>query len=328
MKLQPLIWFVVFSATTMLLSGCNSATAPGSGTSTGGGTEASGGDASAVAGETTIRIDGSSTVYPISALMSELYSKDNAGARVAVGYSGTGGGMKKFIAGEIDICDASRKIKSSEAEACDDAGVEFIELEVAYDGLAVVVSKENTWCDCMTTEQLQKLWTPDNPAKKWSDLDPSWPAEDVVLYGPGVDSGTFDYFTEEIVGETKKSRSDYSPSEDDNVLVTGVSSNKNALGYFGFAYFEENKEKLKLLGVDSGSGCIKPNMETVSKNTYTPLSRPLFIYVRKSALKNAEVASFVSFYLDKAGEAATQVGYVPVKDEIQKANLEKFAGAK
>jgi phosphate transport system substrate-binding protein len=243
-----------------------------------------------------------------------------------VGYSGTGGGMKKFIAGEIDICDASRRIKDNEAEACDDAGVEFIELEVAYDGLAVVVSPENTWCDCLTTEQLKKLWTPDRPAKKWSDLDPSWPVEDVVLYGPGTDSGTFDYFTEEIVGETKKSRADYSPSEDDNVLVTGVSSNKHALGYFGFAYFEENADKLKLLGVDSGSGCMKPTTKTVSMNTYTPLSRPLFVYVRKSSLADPHVADFVNFYLAKAADAAAQVGYVPVKEEIQKANLEKVAG--
>lgn len=296
--------------------GCNSSTT----------TESGAGSSSPSSQAGTIRIDGSSTVYPISALVSELYKEANDSARIAVAYSGTGGGMKKFIAGEIDICDASRKIKDSEAEACSDAGVEFIELEVAYDGLAIVVSPENTWCDCMTTEQLKKLWTPDSPAQTWRDLDASWPDEKVMLYGPGTDSGTFDYFTEEIVGETKKSRPDYSPSEDDNVLVTGVSSNKNALGYFGFAYFEENKDKLKVLGVDSGTGCIKPTMETVSKNTYTPLSRPLYIYVRKSSLADESVANFVSFYLEKAAEAAKQVGYVPVKDEIQQANLAKMAG--
>ena len=304
---------------TTLVMGCSSTTAKTeNGTGDSGGSNSAGG---------TIRIDGSSTVYPISALMAELYKESHPDARIAVAFHGTGGGMKKFIAGEIDICDASRKIKDSESEACSDAGVEFVEFEVAYDGLAIVVSPDNTWCDCLTTEQLKKLWTPDNPAKTWSDLDPSWPAEEVALYGPGTDSGTFDYFTEEIVGETKKSRSDYSPSEDDNVLVTGVSSNKNALGYFGFAYFEENREKLKLLGVDSGSGCMKPTMETVSENTYTPLSRPLYIYVRKSSLAEPAIAEFVDFYLQKAGEAAKQVGYVPVKEEIHAANLEKAAGA-
>lgn len=274
-----------------------------------------------------IKIDGSSTVYPISARMMEMYSSENAETRITVGYSGTGGGMKKFYGGEIDICDASRGIKESEKEACSDAGVEYIELSVAYDGLAVVVSPENDWCDGMTVEQLHKLWRPDNPAQKWSDLDPSWPDEPVALFGPGVDSGTFDYFTEEIVGKAKSIRSDFSPSEDDNVIVTGVSSNKYALGYFGFAYFEENRDKLKLLGVDSGNGFTKPTMETVSKNTYTPLSRPLFIYVRKSSLAEPATANFVKFYLDNAAEAAKTVGYVPVKDEIQQANLEMLKGA-
>ena len=291
-------------------------------------TDSTGSDSGAgMGGATTIRIDGSSTVYPVSALMSELFKDVNPEARIIVGPSGTGAGMKKFINGEIDICDASRKIKPAEEEACNDAGVEYIELEVAYDGLAVVVSLENDWCDCLTTDQLKRLWTPDDPAQKWSDLDPSWPAEKVILYGPGTDSGTFDYFTEEIVGETRKSRTDYGPSEDDNVLVTGVSSNKYALGYFGLAYFEENKEKLKLVGVDSGTGCIKPTMETVSKNIYTPLSRPLFIYVRKSSLSNPDVSQFVSFYLERAAEASRQVGYVPVKEDIQQANLEKLTNA-
>jgi phosphate transport system substrate-binding protein len=276
---------------------------------------------------TTIRIDGSSTVYPISAMMMEMFREGHSASRVVVGYSGTGGGMKKFIAGEIDICDASRKIKDSEVEACQDAGVEFIELEVAYDGLAIVVSKENSWCDCLTTDQLKKLWQPEDPAQNWSDLDSSWPTEKIVLYGPGVDSGTFDYFTEVIMGEAKRSRSDYSPSENDNVLVTGVSSNRFALGYFGFFYYEENKEKLKLLGVDSGNGCMQPTMETVSQNTYKPLSRPLYIYVRKSSLKDAAVAEFVSYYLENAAEAAGQVGYVPVKPEIHEANMQLLTEA-
>lgn len=320
MKMRPLALVIVC---VWSLSGCGpSSTSPSST-----GADGEKGVAGSSAGTSMIKIDGSSTVYPISARMMELYGGKNTGTKITVGYSGTGGGMKKFYGGEIDICDASRAIKESETEACSDAGVEFIELAVAYDGLAVVVSKENDWCDGMTVEQLHKIWTPDNPAKKWSDVDPSWPAEEIVLYGPGVDSGTFDYFTEEIVGEAKKIRSDFSPSEDDNVIVTGVSSNKYALGYFGFAYFEENKDKLKLLGVDSGNGFIKPTMETVSKNTYAPLSRPLFIYVRKSALANASTADFVQFYLDNAAEAAKTVGYVPVKAEIQQANLAKLKGA-
>lgn len=322
--MRPLALVMVVVAGT--LTGCG----PTGGTATNGTntTTTGGGNSAVTAGDsnTTIKIDGSSTVYPVSARMMELYSGKNYGTKIEVKFSGTGGGMKKFYGGEIDICDASRKIKASEVEMCSDAGMEFIELAVAYDGLAVVVSRENTWCDGMTVEQLKKLWTPDNPAKKWSDIDPSWPQEDVVLYGPGTDSGTFDYFTEEIVGKAKMIRSDFSPSEDDNVIVTGVSTNKYALGYFGFAYFEENEDKLKLLGVDSGSGFIKPTMETVSQNTYTPLSRPLFIYVSEAALKNTGTADFVKFYLDNAGEAAKTVGYVPVNDEIQAKNIEILAG--
>ena len=308
---KPLLAAVVFGFAGLFTIGCTSSTSS---------------DGRAVTNK-TLRIDGSSTVYPISALMMEKYKETNPEARIAVALSGTGGGMKKFVAGEIDICDASRAIKPAEVEMCRDANVEYVELAVAYDGLAVVVSRENDWCDCLTVDQLKHLWRPENPAQKWSDLDPSWPDEKVHLYGPGVDSGTFDYFTEEIVGEARASRSDYGPSEDDNVLVTGVSSNKYALGYFGFFYFEENKEKLKLLGVDSGDGCIKPTMDTVSQNTYRPLSRPLFIYVRKSSLQDSTVVDFVKYYLDNAADAAKQVGYVPVKAEIQSENLKQFQEA-
>ena len=300
-----------------MMVGCLSSSGPGIG----------GGDGTTTSSSGAIRIDGSSTVYPISALVTEIYNEQKPGARITVAFSGTGGGMKKFIAGEIDICDASRAIKESERESCAAAGVEFIELEVAYDGLAVVLSPENDWCDCMTVEQLKELWEPESAIKKWSDLDRSWPDEEIVLYGPGTDSGTFDYFTEVIVGESKASRSDYNPSEDDNVLVTGVGGDKYALGYFGFAYFEENKSKLKLMGVDGGDGCMTPSLETVSQNTYKPLSRPLYIYVRKSSLQNASVADFVSYYLDHAAEAAAEVGYVPVKQEAHQANLQKLSEA-
>lgn len=322
MKKPLLAAMVLAGLVTLQFCGCTSSKTGGGDAAT---SEGAGG-AAASAGR-TLRIDGSSTVYPVSALMMEKYKETHADARIAVALSGTGGGMKKFIAGEIDICDASRAIKPTEIEACQDMGAEYVELAVAYDGLAVVVSKENDWCDSLTVEQLKHLWRPDNPAQKWSDLDPSWPDEKVHLYGPGVDSGTFDYFTEEIVGTSRASRSDYGPSEDDNVLVTGVSSNKYALGYFGFFYFEENKEKLKLLGVDAGDGPIKPTMETVSQNTYKPLSRPLFIYVRKTALSAPMVKDFVKFYLEQAADASKQVGYVPVKDEIQEENWRRFEEA-
>lgn len=275
-----------------------------------------------------IRIDGSSTVYPVSEAVAEEFSRVNSKARVTVGKSGTGGGMKKFAAGETDISDASRPIKESEAEQCEQNGIEFIQLSVAFDGLAVIVNPENDWCDSLTIEQLKELWRPESPVKKWSDLDPSWPDEPVRLYGPGTDSGTFDYFTEEVVGEPGASRSDYTASEDDNVLVTGVKSDKYALGYFGFAYYAENEGSLKLLGVDSGSGPVQPSMETVRANTYAPLSRPLFIYVSKPALKRPVVAQFVDFYLENAAELSKEVGYVPVSDDVAAENLEKLAAAK
>tara|TARA_R110002111_G_scaffold256979_2_gene324640 strand:+ start:135463 stop:136446 length:984 start_codon:yes stop_codon:yes gene_type:complete len=275
----------------------------------------------------TVQIDGSSTVYPISEAVAEEFRAVQPEVRVTVGVHGTGGGMKKFIAGEIDICDASRAMKDKEADSCKEQGIEFIELSVAFDGLAVIVNPKNTWCDCLTVGQLKELWRPESDVKQWKDLNPQWPAEEIKLYGPGTDSGTFDYFTEAIVGEEKASRSDYTASEDDNVLVTGVQSDEFALGYFGFAYYEENKDKLKLLGVDSGKGCAQPSLETVRDNTYAPLSRPLFIYVRKSALERPEVVAFVKFYLENAAALSKDVGYVPVSDEVEKANQDALKGA-
>ena len=282
----------------------------------------SGGTSGANSASTTIRIDGSSTVYPISSLVNEMYFEGHSEARITVGYSGTGGGMKKFIEGDIDICNASRAIKPEEVEECRDMGIDFLELPVASDGLAVVVSPENTWCDCLTREQLKRIWQPDNPATTWRDVDPNWPDETIQLYGPGIDSGTFDYFTEEIVGEAKRCRSDFSPSENDNVLVTGVSSSKYALGYFGFYYYDENREKLKLLGIDGGEGCVQPTMATVLDGTYS-LSRPLFIYVRTSKLP--QIGDFVEFYLEHAADAVREVGYVPIDNETQAKNLAQLA---
>lgn len=275
-----------------------------------------------------IKIDGSSTVYPISEAVAEEFRKENKDIRVTVGFSGTGGGMKKFYADEIDICDASRGIKESEKEKCEAAGVDFIELTVAFDGVVVVVNPENDWCDCLTVDQLKELWRPESPIAKWSDLDPSWPAEKIRLYGPGADSGTFDYFTEVIVGEEKMSRADYTASENDNMLVTGISKDKYALGYFGFAYYAENQDSLKLLGVDNGeSGCMLPSIETVRANSYAPLSRPLFIYVRESSLKRPAVAKFMQYYLDNAAAMASEVQYVPVSDEVELANQETLEAA-
>jgi phosphate transport system substrate-binding protein len=264
-----------------------------------------------------VKADGSSTVFPVTEAVAEEFRHAQPRVRVIVGRSGTGGGFKKFIHGEIDICNASRPISESEKEACQKAGVEFIELEVAFDGLAVLVNPKNHWVDCLTVEQLKAIWQPESAIEKWSDVDPEWPDGEIELYGPGTDSGTFDYFTEVIVGETAKSRDDYTQSEDDNVLVTGVAGDEYSLGYFGLAYYEENREKLKLLAVDGGDGnCVKPTMETVRDNTYQPLSRPLFIYVRKSSLERPEVKTFVQFYLDNVGSLVPVVGYVPVSEEV------------
>lgn len=273
-------------------------------------------------GTTDITIDGSSTVYPISEAIAEEYLKVRPRVRVSVGYSGTGGGMRKFIDGDIDICDASRPMKASERQECEQAEIEYVELEVAFDGLAVVVHPENDWCDSLTVEQLKELWRPESAVRNWNDLNPDWPAEKIELFGPGTDSGTFDYFTEAIVGKEDACRSDYSPSEDDNMLVTGVHGNRHALGYFGYAYYVENQAKLKLLGIDRGDGPVQPSEQAVRDGTYAPLSRPLYIYVRKSSLDRPDVAQFVQFYLDKAGTLAREVGYVPISAAADAKNQE------
>lgn len=273
----------------------------------------------------TIRVDGSSTVYPITEAVAEEFRNELRDVRAVIGFSGTGGGFKKLAAGEIDICDASRTIKDEERAACEAHGIKFVELEVAFDGLSVVVNPENDWVDCLTVEQLKAIWQPESAIQKWSDLNPEWPDEKIELFGPGTDSGTFDYFTEVIVGEAKASRADYTPSENDNMLVTGVEGSKYALGYFGYAYYAENKERLKLLGVDAGDGqCVQPSLETVRSNTYKPLSRPLYIYVNEASLAKPEVAEFVEFYLKTVGELASEVGYVPLADDVAAKAKAKF----
>jgi phosphate transport system substrate-binding protein len=279
----------------------------------------------AAASSNTVRADGSSTVFPITEAVAEEFRNEHPEMRAVIGFSGTGGGFKKLAAGEIDICDASRTIKEEERAACEANGIKYIELEIAYDGLSVVVNPENDWCDCLTVEQLKAIWQPESAVSKWSDLNPEWPEEEIELFGPGTDSGTFDYFTEAIVGTAKSSRADYTPSEDDNMLVTGVEGSKYALGYFGYAYYAENKDRLKLLGVDAGDGkCIQPSPETVRTNTYKPLSRPLYIYVNQASLAKPEIVEFVRYYLETVGDLVTSVGYVPLSDDLAAKSRQVF----
>ncbi len=278
----------------------------------------------------TVRVDGSSTVFPITEAVAEEFQKANPGLRVVVGISGTGGGFKKFAAGETDISNASRPIKPSEVEACAKAGIEYIELPVAYDGLAVMINPKNTWATDITVKELKKLWEPDAQGKitRWNQIRPDWPDREIHLYGAGVDSGTYDYFTEAIVGKEHSSRGDFTSSEDDNVLVQGIAGDELALGFFGLAYYEENRDKLKLLPVDdekdeNGKGPVAPSLETVMDGTYQPLSRPIFIYVRKDSLEQPEVESFVRFYLKHAPQLVKEVGYIPLSERAYKLAQER-----
>ncbi len=270
-----------------------------------------------------IRIDGSSTVYPITLAISEEFSIDNPEYNVSVAFSGTGGGFQKFCIGETHINDASRPIKESERDTCKTNGIEFIEIKVAWDALTVVVNPDNDWVDCLTLEQLGLLWKPDSTIRFWSDLSPSWPREEITLFAPGVDSGTFDYFTEVINGEGGLSRTDFFPSEDDTVLVQGVEGNRYAIGYFGFAYYLEEGSKLKAVKIyDSGiqgdntNSCVEPSIENIDNGTYTPLSRPLFIYVNNQALnENPALEDFIEYYTSEyAQELIAEVGYAPLSE--------------
>jgi len=276
-----------------------------------------------------VGIDGSSTVFLISGAVAEEFNAEDPSIKVVVGQSGTGGGMKKFAAGEIDICDASRKIKDAEAELCKEHGVEYIELQIAFDGLAVVANPANDWCASLTVEQLKTIWRPESQGsvEKWSDVNSDWPQEAFKLYGPGPDSGTFDYFTEVINGKEASSRGDYQKSENDNSLVTGVSGDKGALGYFGYGYYAENKDKLKLIAIDAGEGPVKPDPEKVRSGEYHPLSRPLYIYVKKSSLSRPSMVRFLKFYLSHVADLAPKVGYVALTDEIAKQSNEIFDAA-
>ncbi|OZT13483.1 phosphate-binding protein [Priestia aryabhattai] len=275
-----------------------------------------------------VAIDGSSTVYPIMEAVGEEYMATQPGVQVSVGLSGTGGGFEKFTKGETDLSNASRPIKDEEKKAAEEGGVDVQEFELAYDGLSVVVNKENDWVDHLTVEELEKMWVNDGKAKKWSDIREGWPDEEIKFYSPGHDSGTFDYF-DEVILDGKEITESATLSEDDNVLVNGVTGDKNAIGYFGYAYYSENKDKLKVVPIDGGNGPVEPTKETVMSGEYAPLSRPLYTYASVGALKDKEqVYDYVKFTLENAGELAEEVGYVSLKDEEYDEQLKTLEGLK
>ena len=282
----------------------------------------------------TIRVDGSSTVFPISEAVAEEFQRAHPNVRPTVGISGTGGGFQKFCRGETDISDASRPIRAAEMDACKMAGIDYIEIPIAYDGLAIVVNPKNTWAASMTTAELKPLWQPEAQGKvtRWNQVRPSWPDREIRLFGAGVDSGTFDYFTEAINGKEKASRGDFTSSEDDNVIVQGVSGDEAALGYLPLAYVEQNRSAMKLVPVDdgkddNGTGPISPSAETVRNGTYQPLSRPLFIYVSRKAADRPEVQRFVESYFT-SNELLREVGYVELTPELYKLAQGHFAERK
>ena len=275
-----------------------------------------------------IEIDGSSTVFPITEAVAEEFGYLTEGnVRVTVGVSGTGGGFKKFCNGETQISDASRPIKASEVQLCADAGLEYIEIPVAIDGLTVIVNKDNTWAQCMTVDELHTMWAPESEdvITRWNQVRPDWPEDDMEMYAPGVDSGTFDYFTETVNGDGGASRGDFTASEDDNLIIQGVSGGKNGVGYLGYSYYIENAEKLNAVAIDGGAGCVTPTDEVINNGAYAPLSRPLFIYVRADAAGNPHIAEFVRYFLSKEGQGlAAEVGYIPYPQPVYDLALAKF----
>ncbi|WP_240689363.1 PstS family phosphate ABC transporter substrate-binding protein [Ammoniphilus sp. YIM 78166] len=267
----------------------------------------------------SVVVDGSSTVFPITEAVAEEFLKVHPEVRTTVGVSGTGGGFKKFVAGETDINDSSRPIKKEEAELAKQNGIEWVELPIAFDGLSVVVNPANDWVDHLTAEELKLIWNPESTVKNWSDVRPEWPNEPIKLYGPGTDSGTFDYFTEAIMGKSGQSRADYTASEDDHVLVQGVSQDKYSLGYFGFAYYVENKDKMKIVPIKANADAqaIVPTPESINDGSYTPLSRPMFIHVNTKAMaEKPQVKAFVEFYLENVPELSETVGYIKLPDNM------------
>ena len=273
-----------------------------------------------------IAIDGSSTVFPLSAIAAEDFQVATPAVQVRVGASGTGGGFEKFCRGETDANDASRSIKDEEAEACAAEGIDYLPLTMAIDALTVVVSPENDWVDCLTLEQLRAIWEPDSAITSWQQVDPSFPDVPMRLFGPGTDSGTFDYFTKEVNGEEGSSRTDFTPTEDDNVIVQGVSGSTGGMGYFGFTYYEENAERLKALAIDAGEGCIVPSQATAQDGSYAPLSRPLYVYVSVPSMARPEVRAFFDFYVRNDESIALGAKFIPLNEEQKSQLAADYAG--
>ena len=279
----------------------------------------------------TITVDGSSTVFPVSEAIAEEFQAQAKGQiRVTVGISGTGGGFKKFCRGETDISNGSRPILKEEIDAGKEAGIEFVDLPIAFDALTVAVSPKNTFLDCVTVAELKKIWEPAAQGKvmNWSDVNPKWPDQKITLYGAGSDSGTFDYFTEAVTGKAKASRGDYTASEDDNVLVQGIENDANSLGYIPFAYYAPHADKMKALGVDNGKGCVKPSLEAVTAGTYNPLARPLFIYVSQKAAEKPEVKQYVEYAMKQGIPLIKEVKYLPLPEQAYQGALKKFNAGK
>ena len=315
----------LYLVTLAALSGCSVQNNAAGGSSGSAGDELAT-DAANSSAVKRVLIDGSSTVYPIS----QEFQATHAEVKVVVGTSGTGGGFKKFVGGETDINDASRPIKDKESAQCQENGIEYLELKVAIDGISVVVNPDNDWCTTLTVAQLKTLWEPGSTVTKWSELDPGWPEEEIRLFGPDTDSGTFDYFTDVICGEEGASRTEYTPSTDDNVLVRGVSGEKYALGYFGFAYYLENAEKLKAVSIsptNDPADAVAPTAEAIEAGKYTPLSRPLFLYVNKAKLARPEVAEFLTYYLNEGQDLVSEVGYVRLGTETHAATVDMLKQA-
>ncbi|WP_057911728.1 PstS family phosphate ABC transporter substrate-binding protein [Peribacillus muralis] len=268
--------------------------------------------------------DGSSTVFPIMEAVAEEYMGTQPDVKVSVGASGTGGGFKKFIAGDTDLANASRPVKEEETALLEEKGVKYTELKLAFDGISIVANKDNEFIDSLTVEELQKLWVDNGKVKKWSDIRPEWPKEEIKFYSPGTDSGTYDYFNEVIL-EEKPMVENATLSEDDNVLVQGVEGDKNAIGFFGYAYYSENKDKLKILSIDNGKGAVEPTHETIKSGEYAPLSRPLYTYVaNKSVAEKEQVADYTQFVIENAGELAEEVGYISLPEEEYQKDLDKL----
>jgi phosphate transport system substrate-binding protein len=296
-------------------AGCEPADPPGSGAGSGG------------ASRGTLRIDGSSTVFKLTQAVAETFGKENPGVSIKVDKSGTGGGFKKFVRGQIDICDASRPIQQSEMQLCRENGIEYIELPVCFDAVTIAVNIQNDWCDSMTTEELKRLWAPEAHGKitRWSQIRAGWPDVKISLFGADRDSGTFEYFTEAIVEQKNASRTDYQASADDNAILLGIEGERGALGYVPYAYFAPREGRtMKAVKIDAGQGPVAPSVETVKNATYVPLSRPLFIYVNRQAAERPEVKRFVEFYLANGAQLAELVKYIPLTDEAYEMGRERF----